>query len=44
VSDHNRQARFYELSRSGRKQLDREVEDWQRLTTAVNQVLRETES
>ncbi|HVT48212.1 MAG TPA: PadR family transcriptional regulator [Vicinamibacterales bacterium] len=44
VSDHNRQARFYELSRSGRKQLDREVEDWQRLTTAVSQVLRETES
>jgi transcriptional regulator len=44
VSDHNRQARFYELTRAGRKQLDREVEDWHRLTTVVGQVLRETES
>lgn len=41
VSDNNRKARFYELSAAGRKRLTAEVEHWQRITAAVNVVLRE---
>jgi transcriptional regulator len=41
VSDSNRKARFYELTASGRKRLTAEKEYWQRITAAVNLVLRE---
>ena len=34
VSDNNRKARFYRLTRAGRKQLEREAREWQ-LTTAI---------
>lgn len=34
VSDNNRKARFYKLTRAGRKQLERETRDWQQ-TTAI---------
>src|ERR1043165_8453115 len=34
ASDNNRRAKFYELTRSGRKQLDAEQEQWRKLTTA----------
>ena len=40
ASDNNRRARFYELSRAGRKQLEVESEAWARLTAAVSLVLR----
>ena len=40
ASDNNRRAKYYELTRAGRKQLEAEAEDWQRLTTAVALVLR----
>lgn len=40
ASDNNRRARYYELTRTGRKQLDAETEAWARLTTAVGLVLR----
>jgi len=30
VSESNRRAKFYELTRAGRKQVDRETEDWAR--------------
>ena len=40
ASDNNRRARFYELSRTGRKQLEVESEAWARLTAAVSLVLR----
>lgn len=36
----NRRARFYSLSRSGRRRLEKETADWQRFTTAVQRVLR----
>jgi transcriptional regulator len=36
-----RRARFYELTRSGRGQLAKEKANWQRVHTAVNQVLTE---
>jgi len=39
VSEANRQARFYSLTRSGRRQLDRETAQWARITTAVGRVL-----
>jgi len=40
ASDNNRRAKYYELTRAGRKQLEAEALDWQRLTTAVTLVLR----
>lgn len=40
ASDNNRRAKYYELTRAGRKQLDAEARDWERLTTAVALVLR----
>lgn len=39
-SDNNRRAKYYELTRAGRKQLQAEAQDWERLTTAVALVLR----
>jgi PadR family transcriptional regulator, regulatory protein PadR len=40
ASENNRRAKYYELTRAGRKQLEAEAQDWQRLTTAVALVLR----
>jgi len=39
TSDNNRRAKYYELTRQGRKQLEIEQVNWQRLTCAVTQVL-----
>jgi len=39
VSDNNRRARFYELTRAGRKQLASEAGEWRRLVAAVALVL-----
>jgi transcriptional regulator len=39
VSDNNRKARFYELTKLGRKQLEKETANWERLSLAINQVL-----
>jgi PadR family transcriptional regulator, regulatory protein PadR len=41
TSENNRRARYYELSRAGRKQLETETGLWKQLTTAVSQVLGE---
>ncbi len=38
-SDNNRRAKFYELTRTGRNQLDAEADAWRRLTVAVRLVL-----
>ena len=40
ASDNNRRAKYYELTRAGRKQLETEAQDWDRLMTAVALVLR----
>jgi transcriptional regulator len=40
VSENNRRAKYYELTTKGRKQLTVETGDWQRLTNAVDQILR----
>jgi PadR family transcriptional regulator, regulatory protein PadR len=39
ASDNNRRAKFYELTRTGRKQLDAETNAWHKLTVAVSLVL-----
>jgi PadR family transcriptional regulator PadR len=39
ISSNNRKARFYKLTRTGRKQLARETAKWKRLTTAIGRVL-----
>lgn len=39
VSENNRRAKYYELTKSGRKQLAVDQSEWQRLTAAVAQVL-----
>ncbi|PYP82966.1 MAG: PadR family transcriptional regulator [Blastocatellia bacterium AA13] len=41
-SDNNRQAKYYKLTRAGRKQLAEETEAWGRLSGAINQVLGTT--
>jgi PadR family transcriptional regulator, regulatory protein PadR len=39
VSDTNRKARYYSLTRTGRKQLEAEREHWSRITKGINLVL-----
>lgn len=39
TSDNNRRAKYYELTRTGQKQLDVETETWRKLAVAVGQVL-----
>ena len=40
VSENNRQAKFYQLTRAGRKQLADETESWTRFAAAVGLVLK----
>jgi len=42
ASENNRRARFYSLTAAGRKQLEMELKNWDRLTGAVNLVLQRT--
>jgi transcriptional regulator len=42
VSENNRRARFYALTRAGRTQLEAEVAKWDRLSAGVNLVLERT--
>ena len=39
TSENNRRARFYSLTRSGRKQLQREADDWHRMAAIMARVL-----
>lgn len=39
TSENNRQARYYELTRQGRKQLVEETENWLRLSAAVGRIV-----
>ncbi|MGB6690867.1 MAG: PadR family transcriptional regulator [Terracidiphilus sp.] len=39
TSENNRRAKYYELTKSGRKQLEAETDAWEKLTAAVAQVL-----
>lgn len=42
VSENNRRARFYTLTRAGRKQLAAEESQWQHLSLAINKVMQAT--
>jgi len=39
VSENNRKAKFYSLTRSGRRQLEEEAESWDRMSAMINRVL-----
>ena len=39
ISENSRRAKYYELTRAGRKQLDAEAGAWRKLSAAVAQVL-----
>jgi PadR family transcriptional regulator PadR len=39
VSDNNRRAKYYALTRAGRRQLDTQTEAWRSLTAAINLLL-----
>jgi len=39
VTENNRRAKYYELTRKGRKQLEAQTDVWRRLTAAVGQIL-----
>jgi PadR family transcriptional regulator PadR len=39
TSENNRRAKYYELTKSGRRQLELEKDAWEKLTTAMAQVL-----
>ena len=43
ISDNNRRAKFYKLTRTGRKQLERETNDWQQATTIMARFLSPSE-
>ena len=38
-SDNNRNAKYYELTRTGRKQLEAETDSWRKLVQAIGQIL-----
>ena len=40
TSDNNRKAKFYSITKSGRKQLNAEAENWERISTVIGRVLR----
>jgi len=42
TSGNNRKAKYYSLTRSGRKQLEEEAESWARMSTMINRVLKAT--
>ena len=43
VSDNNRKAKFYRLTRTGRRQLERQTQDWQQATAIVARFLSPSE-
>jgi PadR family transcriptional regulator len=42
LSENNRRAKFYKLTRAGRKQLEAESVNWERVSRAVKRVLEAT--
>jgi transcriptional regulator len=42
TSDNNRRARYYEITRAGRRRLAVEQKDWERVSAAVARVLKAT--
>lgn len=44
ISENNRRARFYRLTRKGRKELVREEGEWRRIASAIMRILGREES
>jgi len=42
MTEKNRRAKYYSLTRAGRKQLEEEQEHWDRMTTIIAQVMQST--
>ncbi len=42
VSENNRKAKYYSLTRTGRKQLRAEAAGWERMSAVINRVLKVT--
>jgi PadR family transcriptional regulator PadR len=40
ASENNRRAKFYSLTRLGRRQLEKEAANWQRLSSAISHVVQ----
>ena len=40
ISENKRKAKFYSLTRAGRKQLEAKAESWERMSTMINRMLR----
>ena len=40
TSDNNRRAKFYSITKAGRKQLEAEAQNWERVSTVIGRVLR----
>src|SRR3954464_5262979 len=43
VSENNRKAKYYRLTRGGRKQVEKEARDWERTTAILSRFLRPKE-
>ena len=41
-TDNNRRARYYSLTAAGRRRLDQELEQWERMSLAIQRVLEAT--
>jgi transcriptional regulator len=44
VSDNNRKAKFYSITRAGKKQLAAEAQNWERMSSIIARFLRSGES
>jgi len=44
TSENNRRARFYSLTRAGRRQLEREAAEWKRMAAVIGRLLGEPET
>jgi PadR family transcriptional regulator, regulatory protein PadR len=40
ASDNNRKAKFYSLTKTGRKQLQTEAQNWERISSVIGRVMR----
>ena len=40
ASDNNRKAKFYSITKAGRKQLNTEAQNWERISAVIGRVLR----
>lgn len=44
LSENNRRARFYSLTKSGKRQLEVEAENWERMASLIGRMLRGAET